>query len=204
MSSAQLSRRAFAAGVACVPALTASAAIGAMPIGADQALFDIESKAQALGERWKIADEIRGRAEKVVNEWKRRNPEPHMRACCSSVEAQEIASKYGSLLTSGQMDVINMMVNCDIKAAMAEHAEASAEWRRRHELAQATCGFEKKDRARGRLSAAIDGLLCEAAEIQATTIAGVQCKARLLDEFNPHQEMLSASLVIDLVALQVA
>jgi hypothetical protein len=100
--------------------------------------------------------------------------------------------------------MINTITKSNPKAAIAEHGEAVNEWDRRYKIAGANCRHEETEKAFRRLQIAIDELLLAASEIRATTIAGVQCKARLLNGFDSEHESLNDSMIADLLALKPA
>jgi hypothetical protein len=79
---------------------------------------------------------------------------------------------------------------------------AVEEWERRYKAFRKEIGYDKAERAWDRAIEAINTLLNAAAEIPAGSEAGLQCKARLVNEIDPEHESLRDSIVEDLLALQ--
>jgi hypothetical protein len=199
-----MTRRIVLTGVATIPLATAGMALRA--IGADQPLFEIEAKVRQLHEQAESAGDIHDEADKTLCAWKRQNPKPTISASRPTDPAMaEVINKYGHIVTFGEVETIRMMMNSDDpKTAVAEYGEAVNEWERRYKIASANCRHEETEKAFDTLNMAIDELLFEASEIPAITLAGVQCKARLLNEFDGEHQDLSDSMIADLLALQLA
>jgi hypothetical protein len=64
--------------------------------------------------------------------------------------------------------------------------------------------LQKSKSAYEKALTAVDDLLCDAAEIAAVSLLGLQCKARMIDELDREHEALKESIVDDLLAMRAA
>jgi hypothetical protein len=201
-----LSRRAILAGASAMPIIALAGAPGAASgTAADRRLFEIESKAARIGAQVKIAGRIHDEAEEAILAWGRRNPEPR-RLSLDDAELRDVIEKHGTMLVAGMLRGCGRRFSSapDLEDIVIRREAAINQWRRRRDRAVANCGEDRKEAAFGKLIDRVDTLLDEVAGIRATTIAGLQCKARLVeahDKMNDPDNTLVSSILKDLLAL---
>jgi len=225
MSKSTLTRRALVASTAVMPA---AAALGlplaalADPTGsdADQRLFEIEAKVLNLKEAEEPVVEAMAHADEAMTEWGIRNPKPIGERCDPLSEEQYaelraqmqagsqdenqlaiIARGIDEVGSETMTELIKLVQQGDDQKAAA-FAIALREWNARHRIALQNCGYDQKAAAWDALFDEIVALCNEASGIQATSLAGLGVKARLIrlteDDFSVPPHDLAESIVRDL------
>jgi hypothetical protein len=192
-----LSRRSVVTGAAAMPVAALPIAATAMASDA-QRLFEIEAEACELNEAIKVAGRALDDPGEFMQQWQRENPRPGVGEYeCADAEYTEwlqrshvepVEEENAELLIHqatkkvGQGAMIQML---ELVKEGAEEREilsfmlAAKQWNKRHEMALASCGLKYKEKEFEDLVDQSNTLFAQAAEIQATTLAGLKCKARL-------------------------
>jgi hypothetical protein len=178
-----LNRRSILAGAAAAPIAALAGNAIAAPTSTDSRLLELECQAAAAETAAKEAGSIFCRAEKAMFAWERRNPKPKVRnfnigkVCWDGpgilVSGSEAYARYWKLVDEA---------NADSTAALNEHSEAVKRWEERRSTARANCRYDELEVFYEGLIDRADAFRDEAASISATTIDGLQCKARMLSE----------------------
>jgi len=172
---------------------------------ADRELFEIEAKVRKLLPRMRAAGDLHAESEEAMIEWKRLNPEPKLTEAKDEAALQLRA--VWKQLSEGKVG--NNQINwpeesADRKARKSEHSAAIAEWSIRHNAALKKCHAAEREAAWQEIVDQICTLCNEAAEIPATTLEGLKCKARLADTDGGDDDNLGQSIVRDLLVWQEA
>jgi len=213
MTAHQSTRRTILAGAAAVPITIVAGASPAQSMGAgDRELFDIEAEIRELDARVKTIAPRHTKAEEAVIRWDRRNPQPKMREVSEDHVLDDMQAAIALHLRTPSRSILKHMIDlenqrpesADLKAAKAEHFAALAQWSIRRQAALYKCGFDEIDAEWNRLLDQGASLAERAAQIQATTIDGIRCKARLAAFDCVDKDAIAASIVGDLNELRAA
>jgi hypothetical protein len=172
---------------------------------ADRELFEIEAKVRELLPRMRVAGDLHTESEEAMIEWKRLNPEPEMKG----TNEQEKELKYRDVFKQLSQGKTGNLIkwpeeSADAKAAKSDHSASFAEWSIRHNAALKECRSAEREAAWEEFIDQIHILCDDAAEIPATTLEGLKCKARLADTDGSDDDNLGQSIVRDLLAWQEA
>ena len=158
-----LNRRSILAGAAAAPIAALAGDAIAAPTSTDSRLLELERQAAAAENAAKEAGSIFCEAEKAMFAWRRRNPKPTAYAIAPA----------GAKGTSDWREFDRWR-----QAAI----DAVAQWERREAIARTNCHYDELEAFYEGLIDQADAFRDEAASISATTIDGLQCKARMLSE----------------------
>lgn len=206
-ASVKVSRRylissvpAVAAGVALATPAIAGPAL-ASPNAAERKLFEIEAEVRELAEQAKLAGRAHTEAEVAMITWDRRNPKPTLPEIEQASEQAVDDWIRASLAADDPKKFYeeNPSPNAHVVAADDAHDKALEQHRDRRRAALDACRYEEREEAFERLVDEMNAKFEDAAVIQATTIEGLRCKARLI-EASGDNVSLQKGLVEDLLA----
>lgn len=165
-----ISRRAILGAVATVPALS----IPVVSIDPDAPLFGLEAKINALDDAAMPISETLEAAERTVKRWDKANPKPVMER---------------------PLDADDQTDESQINASAARWVAAVTKWGNTRRAMIKASGLKEAKSAYDGHFGKVDELCKQVAEIQAKTLDGLRCKARLAG----YSEAVSISLVGDLL-----
>jgi hypothetical protein len=185
-------------------AMAGGGASAAITTPADAELFAIEKIFEAAVKRREAAAPAQERAERAMIEWRERNPQP---ICRDFVQAPApygdrtvawLQSVYAAATEEERAQLLLDDPNADEREARREYEKAITAWVQREAAAEIECGLRE---AVGEYCDADEDVLMlidQAAAIPATTLAGLQCKARMSIE--QADEKMTMSILNDLHA----
>lgn len=166
-------------------AMAGGGASAAITTPADAELFAIEKKFEAAVKRREAAAPAQERAEQTMIEWRKRNPQP---ICRRFVQAPApyggrtvgwLRSVYAAATEEERAELLLDDPNADEREARREYETAITAWVQREAAAEIECGLRVAEGEYSEADGDVLMLIEQAAAIQATTLAGLQCKARM-------------------------
>ncbi len=167
-----------------------NAALGVPPLPSTETrLLELERQATAAEAAAIEAGRQHTEAEKAMFAWERRNPKPTRREVSTLKETlqflQNSIDEEGQIPTpaaAAKRSHARSLIKEKLADATREHSEALEPWEARRSIARANCQYEEREALYQRLIDEADAIRDKAAAIPATTIKGLQCKARMLSE----------------------